>query len=123
MKLKKEGDCHMRLKRVVSIVVLGLITLAVPGDAEAQVCSELCVENVDQEGNFLGFGCSSGGGYLDNCQATADSCSLDACEIGSITTDDGTVLVVAPTCKWREALEEGSRLVDEAVMATERSTG
>ncbi len=69
----------MTLKRMVPFVVLGLIWLAAPAGAEAQLCSELCVENVDEDGKFKGFGCTNDGGYLDNCEATTETCSLDAC--------------------------------------------
>ena len=51
----------MTLKRMVPFVVLGLIWLAAPAGAEAQLCSELCVENVDEDGKFKGFGCTNDG--------------------------------------------------------------
>jgi len=95
----------MTIKRLAVLVALVLVCAAVPSKAEAQICDETCGIFVDSDGNWLGFGCLTGGGYFVNCQATADRCSMDSCRLTSVTTIDGLVLAVGSSCEMQRLID------------------
>lgn len=97
--------------RLLGFVGMLGVLLFMPSEALAQ-CDERCVDAHDEEGNHIGFGCVTGGIFI-NCEATVSSCSLDGCTMTSISVDDGTTLAIIP-CETLDGDEQSQvSVVDE----------
>lgn len=108
----------MTLRRLSVLIVLILVSAVVPNEAEAQICDESCAIWITPDGEWVGFGCVTGGGYFVNCQATANSCRVDSCRLSSVTTVDGVVLAVGSSCELQTLVDRigdysGEPYIDE----------
>lgn len=106
----------MRRLAFLSMVLAGVFLLG-PSEAQAQMCDDKCVDIHDEEGNHVGFGCTTGGAW-DKCEATTSKCELDSCGLTSIMLDDGTHWVTLPSCQLDALTEWGEVVAGEDARGT-----